>query len=102
VGLDTRFAQTQIGGVWRAPRREHYMRADNLLYALVAACADTHPPARARKAQTLRIQPKLDAFALEDLLHLVADLVVFAADGARTHLDHGDAASEAAIHLREL
>jgi hypothetical protein len=54
------------------------------------------------QAQALRLQPEGDAFAFEHRLDRRRDFRILARDDARRHLDHGDAAAEAPVHLREL
>ena len=60
------------------------------------------PPSALVEAQALRVEPEGDAFAFEHRLDRGRHLLVLAGDDARRHLDDGDAAAEAPVHLREL
>ena len=53
-------------------------------------------------AEALGVQPDLDALAGKDFGNGVGDFRVLAPDQAWSHLDNGNLAAEAAIHLREL
>src|SRR5689334_5626307 len=77
------------------------MRAARLLHAALAVVVDAHAIAIAGDPQTFRVELELDALALEDRLHFRRDVFVFTPDETRAHFDDGDAAAEAAIHLRE-
>ena len=78
------------------------MRADDLARLARAVDADRDSVAGAADGDAFGIEPDRNPFGFEDFANRVGHLVVLAADEMRAHLDHGDLAAEAAIHLREL
>ena len=102
VGLDTGLIEPEIVGVGNPPDGEQQVGADDLVGPRFASRGEHHPIAAFLDAYTLGIETHLDAFRLQDLLHRGRDILVVAGDQAISHLDDGDAASEAAIHLGEL
>jgi hypothetical protein len=52
--------------------------------------------------QASGVEPKCDALAFQHSLHLARNVFILPADQAWSHLDNGNLAAEAAIHLRKL
>src|SRR5689334_19860630 len=61
--------QAEISGIRLPPYREQHMCPTHLVVALCAIHSRHHFVATLGKADTVRIQPELDAFALENLLN---------------------------------
>ena len=102
VQLDAGFLQPNPRSVRNTPRRGQDVAALDLL--VTGGCAHGQADAVARSAldiEGLRLEEKLNPFSPQNSVHFIDDVGILAGHQLRPGLDHGHAAAEAAISLRQ-
>src|SRR5262249_43025065 len=102
VELDTGLVETDLGGVWNAPRCDQDIAALDLLLAGECARHNTDLFARpAAHSEDLSRRQKLNTFVAEDPLHFIGDVGVLPAYQPGSGLDDRHAAAKAPVSLRQ-